>query len=206
MPPIRPGARGHAAALRQRPPQRPSSWALLDSPTASCPQAEERASCYEEPAAGAQTAASPSVDSGYDGRYDRCPPLLPSVCGWTSPGEQSLWAVSWRWPQPSCESLRARPLGASPPPCHQRSTPESAWHAIAAGLLVHRAGIKGVKILGRPVDDVLDLTLANAHGGFRFDVMGNLVKGHLGGLGGHPLLQPMRVAMNGQVQLCIPWE
>ena len=55
-------------------------------------------------------------------------------------------------------------------------------------------GIKGVKVLGRAVDDLLDLTLANAHGGFRFDVIGNLVKGHLGGLGGHPLLQPMRVA------------
>ena len=40
----------------------------------------------------------------------------------------------------------------------------------------------------------------------RFDVMGHLVKGHLGGLGGHPLLQPMRVAMHGQVQLGIPWE
>ena len=67
-------------------------------------------------------------------------------------------------------------------------------------------GIKGVKVLGGAIDDLLDLTLAKAHGGFRFNVIGNFVKGHLGGLGCHPLLQPMRVTMDGEVQLCIAWK
>ena len=67
-------------------------------------------------------------------------------------------------------------------------------------------GIKGVKVLGGAIDDLLDLTLANAHGGFRFHVIGHFVKGHLGGLGGHPLLQPMRVTTGGEVQLRIAWK
>jgi hypothetical protein len=58
-------------------------------------------------------------------------------------------------------------------------------------------GIKGLKGLGGVIDALLDLTLANTHGGFRCNVMSNFVKGHLGGLGGHPLLQPMRVTTGG---------
>jgi len=65
-------------------------------------------------------------------------------------------------------------------------------------------GIKGVKVLGCGVHDLLDLTLANAHAGLRCDVVDDPFKGRLDGLSGHPLLQPMRVALGGQVQLRIP--
>ena len=67
-------------------------------------------------------------------------------------------------------------------------------------------GIKGVKVLGRGVDDLLHLTLANAHAGFRFDVVDDPFKGLLHRLDGHPLLQPMRVAIGGEVQLRVPWK
>jgi hypothetical protein len=67
-------------------------------------------------------------------------------------------------------------------------------------------GIKDVKVLGGALDNLLDLTRTNAHGGFRFNVMSNCVKGHLGGLGGHPFLQPMRVTTGGEIQLRIAWK
>ncbi len=62
---------------------------------------------------------------------------------------------------------------------------------------------KGVKVLGRPVDDLLDLRLAQADAGLRLDVASDRFKGQPGGLGRHPFLQPMRVATSRQVQLGI---
>src|SRR6266704_4037441 len=117
-PPIRPDAWGLADVLRQRSPQSPSAWAFPGWPTASCPRAWGRVAGCWEPTAGAQTAAPPFADSGYDGRYDRCRPPSPSVCGLPFPCEQSLWAVAEHKPRPPGESLRARRLGASPPPWH----------------------------------------------------------------------------------------
>jgi len=83
------------------------------------------------------------------------------------------------------------------------STPASAWPGRAAGPLPNRAGVKGVKVLGCPVDDLLDLRLAQAYAGFRLDVGDDFFKGPLHRFGRHALLQPMRVAPGRQVQLGI---
>jgi hypothetical protein len=49
-------------------------------------------------------------------------------------------------------------------------------------------GIKGIKVLGRGVDDLLDLTRAKADAGLRFDVVNDPFTGRLDRLSGHPLL------------------
>src|SRR5712691_1299206 len=64
-------------------------------------------------------------------------------------------------------------------------------------------GIKGIKVLSRGVDDLLDLALAYAHTGLGFDVIGDSPKGILDHLERHALLQPMRITMGRQIQLGI---
>ena len=64
-------------------------------------------------------------------------------------------------------------------------------------------GRQGVKVLGRVVDDLLDLSLAQAPAGFHLNVVGHRFKSHLGRLDRDPFLQPMRVATGRQMQLGI---
>src|SRR5260370_15424019 len=63
--------------------------------------------------------------------------------------------------------------------------------------------IKGIKVLSRCVDDLLDLALTHTHAGLGFDVVGDSPKGILDHLERHALLQPMRITMGRQIHLCI---
>src|SRR6266436_2738484 len=200
---MRPAARDRVVALRQNRSQSLPSWAFPGWPTASYPPAWGRLCGQLEPVVGGQTVGPPSVPNVDDGRCDRYRPPSPCVCDWTCPCERSRGALAGHRPQPACGSRRARPRGASPP----LAIKGQYLNRLGLGVLLEFGGtglgIKGVKVLGRVVDDLLDLRLAQAHAGLRCDVVSDRFKGYLGRLGRHPFLQPMRVVTRRQVQLGI---
>ncbi len=73
-------------------------------------------------------------------------------------------------------------------------------------LLRTRLSIKSVKVLGRRLDDLLNLTGPHPNPGFAFQITRDTLKGHLGRLSRNSFLQAMRVALPRQIQLRITRE